>query len=33
MAMCRKSGGRWRMASMHHSIVESEPASARAASR
>jgi len=33
MAMCRKSGGRWRMASMHHSIVESEPASAHAANR
>ncbi len=26
MAMCRKSDGRWRMASMHHSIVQSEPA-------
>jgi ketosteroid isomerase-like protein len=22
MAMCRKSGGKWRMASMHHSVVE-----------
>jgi hypothetical protein len=28
MAMCRKSDGRWRMASMHHNIVESEPLSA-----
>jgi len=28
MAMCRKSGGRWRMASMHHNIVESEPLAA-----
>jgi ketosteroid isomerase-like protein len=28
MAMCRKSEGRWRMASMHHSIVEFEPAAA-----
>jgi ketosteroid isomerase-like protein len=26
MAMCRKSDGRWRMASMHHSVVQSEPA-------
>jgi ketosteroid isomerase-like protein len=26
MAMCRKSDGRWRMASMHHSVVEFEPA-------
>jgi ketosteroid isomerase-like protein len=26
MAMCRKSEGRWRMASMHHSIEEFEPA-------
>ena len=26
MAMCRKSDGRWRMASMHHSIVKMEPA-------
>ncbi len=25
MAMCRKSDGHWRMASMHHSIVQSEP--------
>lgn len=28
MAMCRKSDGRWRMASMHHNIVESEPRAA-----
>ena len=28
MAMCRKSDGRWRMASMHHSIVQYEPAAA-----
>jgi ketosteroid isomerase-like protein len=26
MAMCRKSGGHWRMASMHHSVVEMESA-------
>jgi len=26
MAMCRKSEGRWRMASMHHSVEEFEPA-------
>jgi SnoaL-like domain/Aspartyl protease len=26
MAMCRKSEGRWRMASMHHSIEKLEPA-------
>ena len=25
MAMCRKSDGRWRMASMHHSILDLEP--------
>jgi len=25
MAMCRKSDGHWRMASMHHSVVQSEP--------
>ena len=25
MAMCRKSEGRWRMASMHHSMFEIEP--------
>ena len=29
MAMCRKSDGRWRMANMHHSVVESEPAQAK----
>lgn len=28
MAMCRKSDGHWRVASMHHSLVESEPAAA-----
>jgi ketosteroid isomerase-like protein len=28
MAMCRKSDGRWRMASMHHSIVQYEPVAA-----
>jgi hypothetical protein len=22
MAMCKKSEGRWRMASMHHSVLE-----------
>jgi ketosteroid isomerase-like protein len=33
MAMCRKSNGRWRIASMHHSVVESEPAGIPAASR
>lgn len=33
MAMCRKSDGRWRMASMHHSVVESEPVGIPAASR
>jgi ketosteroid isomerase-like protein/predicted aspartyl protease len=33
MAMCRKSEGRWRMASMHHSIVEFEPAVAEGQSR
>jgi len=26
MAMCRKSDGHWRMASMHHSVVKFEPA-------
>jgi hypothetical protein len=31
MAMCRKSDGHWRVASMHHSLVESEPAAASAA--
>ena len=25
MAMCRKSDGHWRMASMHHSVVQSDP--------
>jgi hypothetical protein len=25
MAMCRKSEGRWRMASMHHSVIEMTP--------
>jgi SnoaL-like domain len=25
MAMCKKSEGRWRMASMHHSVLEMEP--------
>jgi ketosteroid isomerase-like protein len=33
MAMCRKSDGRWKMASMHHSVVQSEPAGVPAASR
>jgi ketosteroid isomerase-like protein len=33
VAMCRKSDGRWRMASMHHSVVQSEPAGVPAASR
>lgn len=28
MAMCRKSEGRWRMASMHHSVLEMEPKTA-----
>jgi len=28
MAMCRKSQGRWRMASMHHSVLETEPVTA-----
>lgn len=27
MAMCRKSEGRWRMASMHHSVLEMKPKS------
>lgn len=31
MAMCRKSDGHWRMASMHHSVVKFEPAEAHAA--
>ena len=25
MAMCKKSDGRWRMASMHHNVLEMEP--------
>lgn len=29
MAMCRKSDGHWRMASMHHSVVQSEPVASR----
>jgi len=33
MAMCRRSEGHWRMASMHHSIVEFEPAAAEGQSR
>jgi ketosteroid isomerase-like protein len=33
MAMCRKSDGRWRIASMHHSLVRSEPADSPTASR
>lgn len=28
MAMCKKSEGQWRMASMHHSVLEMEPAAA-----
>ena len=28
MAMCKKSDGHWRMASMHHSVLEMEPVSA-----
>lgn len=31
MGMCRKSDGRWRMASMHHTLVKFEPAIASAA--
>ena len=31
MGMCRKSDGRWRMASMHHTLVKFEPAVASAA--
>lgn len=31
VAMCRKSDGHWRMASMHHSIMKFEPAEASAA--
>jgi ketosteroid isomerase-like protein len=33
MAMCRKSDGRWRMATMHHSLSKFEPAEAPIASR
>jgi ketosteroid isomerase-like protein len=33
MAMCRKSEGRWRMASMHHSVVEFGPAAVEGQSR
>jgi len=33
MAMCRKSDGRWRMATMHHSIAKFEPAEAPVGSR
>jgi hypothetical protein len=33
MAMCRKSEGHWRMASMHHSVVKFEPAAAEGQSR
>jgi SnoaL-like domain len=33
MAMCRKSSGRWRMASMHHSLEHFEPATKSAAGR
>ena len=33
MAMCRKTDGRWRMASMHHSEVQFEPRREREASR
>jgi hypothetical protein len=30
MAMCKKSEGHWRMASMHHSVTEMEhPAAAK----
>jgi hypothetical protein len=28
MAMCKKSEGRWRMASMHHSVLEKDPVAA-----
>ena len=31
MGMCRKSDGRWRMASMHHTLVKFEPAEVSAA--
>jgi ketosteroid isomerase-like protein len=33
MAMCRKSDGHWRIASMHHAVVQSEPAGFPTASR
>jgi ketosteroid isomerase-like protein len=33
MAMCRKTDGRWRMASMHHSDVQFEPKAASAGNR
>jgi hypothetical protein len=33
MAMCRKSEGHWRMASMHHSVVEFEPTAVEGGSR
>jgi predicted aspartyl protease len=33
LAMCRKSQGHWRMASMHHSVVEFKPATAEGQSR
>lgn len=33
MAMCRKTRGRWRIASMHHSIEHFEPATSSARSR
>jgi predicted aspartyl protease len=29
MAMCKKSEGHWRMASMHHSVLEMEPGAAK----
>lgn len=33
MAMCKKTDGRWRMASMHHSEVQFEPVTASGANR
>lgn len=33
MAMCRKSDGRWRMASMHHSILDSAQSASSAGER
>jgi ketosteroid isomerase-like protein len=33
MAMCRKSDGHWRMASMHHSVLQFEPAASSGSSR